>query len=104
MSAAPVFVCTFQDNETVRLSCWHSKGCASLDLRRGLKLARSAYVTRRHNGAHSTSLASDDVMISPIVTAHFEDTESEPAVVLATYDEREIREAGLEQTESKTAA
>ena len=36
MSAAPVFVCTFQDNETVRLSCWHSKGSASLDLRRGL--------------------------------------------------------------------
>jgi hypothetical protein len=101
MSAAPVFVCTFQDNETVRLSCWHGKG---LDLPRGLKLARSAYVTRRHNGAHSTSLASDDVMIPPIVTAHFEDTESEPAVVLATYDEREIREAGLERTESKTAA
>ena len=43
-------------------------------------------------------------MIPPIVTAHFEDTESEPAVVLATYDEREIREAGLKQTESKTAA
>jgi hypothetical protein len=104
MSAAPVFVCTFQDNETVRLSCWHSRGCASLDLRRGLKLARAAYVTRRHNGSHSTSLASDDVMIPPIVTAHFEDTESEPAVVLATYDEREIREAGLKRTESKTAA
>ncbi len=102
MSAAPVFVCTFQDNETVRLSCWHSKGCASLDLlRRGLKLARAAYVTRRHNGAHSTSLACDDVMIPPIVTAHFEDTESEPAVVLATYGEREIREAGLKRTESK---
>ena len=103
MSAAPVFVCTFQDNETVRLSCWHGKGAASLDLRRGLKLARAAYVTRRHNGAHSTSLASDDVMIPPIVTAHFEDTER-TAVVLATYDEREIREAGLKQTESKTAA
>ena len=103
MSATPVFVCTFQDNETVRLSCWHGKGSASLDLRRGLKLAHSAYVTRRHNRARSTSLASD-VIIPPIVTAHFEDTESEPAVVLATYDEREIREAGLEQTESKTAA
>ena len=102
MSATPVFVCTFQDNETVRLSCWHSKGCASLDLHRGLKLARAAYVTRRHNGAHSTSLASD-VIIPPIVTAHFEDTE-EPAVVLATYDEREFREADLERTESKTAA
>jgi hypothetical protein len=104
MSVARVFVCTFRNNETVRMSCWHSNGSADLDLHRGLKLARSAYVTRRHNGAHSTSLASDDVMIPPIVTAHFEDTDREPAVVLATYDEREIREAGLELTESKTAA
>jgi len=100
MSATPVFVCTFQDNETFRMSCWQKD--SGLDLRRGLKLAHSAYVTRRHNRARSTSLASD-VIIPPIVTAHFEDTE-EPAVVLATYDEREIREAALEQTESKTAA
>ena len=58
-------------------------------------------MTRKHNGAHSTSLASDDVIIPPIVTAHFEDTESEPAVVLATYDEREIREAGLEKLRAR---
>jgi hypothetical protein len=86
----PIFVCAFRDNETFRLSCWRDKGCASPDLRRGLKLARAAYVTRRHNGAHSTSLASDDVMIPPIVTAHFEDAD---AVVLATYDASEITEA-----------
>ena len=92
--SGPVLVCTFQDNETVRLSCWRDKGCASPDLRRGLKLALSAYVTRRHNGAHSTSLASNDVMIPPIVTAHFEDTD---AVVLATYDEREIERRVSEQ-------
>jgi hypothetical protein len=94
MSVARVFVCTFQGGETVRMSCWHSNGSASLDLHRGLKLARAAYVTRAHNGARSTSLAGDDVMIPPILTAHFEDTECEPAVVLATYDEGEIREAG----------
>jgi hypothetical protein len=98
---SPVFVCTFKDKETVRMSCWQDS--AGLDLHRGLKLARAAYVTRRHNRARSPSVAGDDVMIPPIVTAHFEDTASEPAVVLATYDAREIRAAGLERIDSKTA-
>ena len=100
MSATPIFVATFQDQETVRLSCWQKD--SSLDLHRGLKLAHSAYVTRKRNAARSTSLTNDDVLIPPIIAARFEDT-SEPAVVLARYDAREIREAGLERTE-KTAA
>jgi hypothetical protein len=106
MSASPVFVAVFSDNETVRMSCWHGKGRASLDLHRGLKLARAAYVARMHNRAHSTNLLAEAVIVPAIVKAHFEDTESEPAAVLAKYDEREIREAGLKRAESttKTAA
>ena len=60
-----------------------------------LELALAAYVTRRHNGAHSTSLASDDVKrfrrSSPRISKI---PRASPPSALATYDEREIREAG----------
>ena len=86
--SSPVFACVFADGESVRMSCWHNEGRVTLDLRRGLKLARSAYVTRMHNRERSASLAPDDVTVPAIIEARFEGD----GEVLEEYNAKQLTE------------
>jgi hypothetical protein len=87
MRASPIFVATFADGETVRMSCWHGER-KTFDLRRGYKLAHSAYITRRRNTERHSGTPSDGppVAVPTIVEAHFID---EDGVVLHVCDLRE---------------
>jgi hypothetical protein len=76
MSASPTFVCTFEDQVTVRMTTWH--GTKTLDLVRGIRLARAAYKSRTKR------------LPVTMVEAKFESTDG---TVLQTYDSKQLEEA-----------
>jgi hypothetical protein len=89
MSAAPTFVATFADGEVTRMSVWHDpERRTTLDLRRGIKLARSAYITRQHNREHRVGFDGPPVVAPAIVEAHYE----QDGVVLEVFDAKQIAE------------
>ena|SRR2546430_13718153 len=87
---SPTFVATFADGEVTRMSVYHAEGCATFDLRRGIKLATYAYVARARNRDTALGFDGAPVTVPAIVKAHFEDVGHEPAIVLAEYDEAQI--------------
>lgn len=93
--SSPVFVARFADRDhtVIRMTVWHSEDRKTLDLRRGLVLAREAYGTRVRNRERRTDWPPKPVDVPPIIAAHFEDTSSEPARVLAEYDAEAVKKA-----------
>jgi hypothetical protein len=87
MSGAPVFCAVFADRETVRMTC-HSER-KTPDLRRGLVLARNAYIARVHNRERRAGFDGPPVAVPAIVEAHFEDA----GHVLKSYSPDELVEA-----------
>jgi hypothetical protein len=59
---SPTFVATFADGEVTRMSVYHAERCATLDLRRGIKLATCAYVARARN--RDTALGFDGAPVT----------------------------------------
>jgi hypothetical protein len=104
MSDSPTFVAAFADGEVVRITCWHPERCATFDLRRGIKLATSAYVARARRRDTALGFDGAPVTVPAIVKAHFEDIGHEPAVVLAEYDEAQIMDENSTMTNSPIVA
>lgn len=97
MSASPTFIATFADGVITRLSVHHPEGRKSLDLRRGVRLARFAYLSRirAESSAQRRRKAPIDIdapiEIPPIVEAKFVDP-SDGDRVLATYTAEQLKD------------
>jgi hypothetical protein len=86
----PTFIATFADGEVVRMSCWHSEDRKTLNLRRGIKLARAAHETRTHNRERRAGFSGLPVTVPVIVEARFE----QEGNTLAAYDAATLAAAG----------
>jgi hypothetical protein len=86
MTSSLVFVARFTDGETVRMTC-HCPP-EKPDLKRGVKLAQSAYLTRARNRLHNEA-ETTQVAVPNIVEARFEAN----GAVLVQYDEKQLAEA-----------
>jgi hypothetical protein len=96
---SPTFVATFADGEVTRMSVYHADGCATFDLRRGIRLAMAAYDARARRRDTALGFDGTPVTVPAIVKAHFEDVGHEP-VVLAEYDEAQIMNGNSATTNS----
>ena len=101
---SPTFVATFADGEVTRMSIYHAEGCATFDLRRGIKLATAAYVSRARRRDTALGFDGAPVTVPTIVGGHFEDVGHEPAIVLAEYSEAQIMDENSAMTNSAIVA
>jgi hypothetical protein len=74
---SPTFVAVFDDHKrtTTRMTTWHGDGRRTLDLPRGVRLARAAYKTRTKSEPPA------------IVKAHYE----RDGAILQEYDADEVK-------------
>jgi hypothetical protein len=77
-----IFCAEFSDGVATRMTIWHAKDHKTLDLKRGVRLARYAYETHVHNRERRIGFGGPPVTVPPIVSAHFE---NEDGTILERY-------------------
>ena len=85
----PTFCARFNDGTEVRMTTWHAN-LETLDLRRGIRLARYAHETRAHNRKRHTGfhhLFEPPYKAPGLSNARFED---EDGAVLAEYTAEQL--------------
>ena len=80
MSESPVFICEFADGQTTRMSV-HPEKSGKPDVERGVRLARCAYFSRKHEQPPAITAArfeQDGVMLESYSAVDLEDIAERP--------------------------